>query len=138
MKEQLRLGVTVTFAALVGATLGIAGWEAVQDDPAPAPAATVANPTAQPAAVTTNGFSGANVDRQVGKAVVEVRAQTSANGQQGTATGSGFVIDDQGHVVTNHHVIENASDVVVLTSDGKQHAAHVVGSDPSTDVALLD
>jgi putative serine protease PepD len=140
MKDQLRVGATVAFAALVGATLGIAGWEAVHDDPAPAPAATVANPTAQPAAVTAGAFSPAAIYQRVGKSVVEVRAQTSGDGVQqgGVATGSGFVIDEQGRVVTNHHVVENATEVTVLTSDGKEHAATVVGSDPSTDIALLD
>jgi putative serine protease PepD len=69
-----------------------------------------------------------------------VRAQSSGDGAQqgGVATGSGFVIDEQGRVVTNHHVVQNATDVTVLTSDGKEHDATVVGSDPSTDIALLD
>ncbi len=60
-------------------------------------------------------------------------------GQGGTATGSGFVIDDEGHLLTNAHVVAGAEEVkVTLTEDGDTFDAKVVGRDPSTDVALLD
>jgi S1-C subfamily serine protease len=56
----------------------------------------------------------------------------------GTATGSGFVIDTEGHLLTNNHVVENATKITVkLGSSEKAYAAKVVGADPSTDVALL-
>jgi len=56
----------------------------------------------------------------------------------GTATGSGFVIDDEGHVLTNNHVIEGASKVTVKLGDSETtYDAEVVGADPGTDVALL-
>jgi S1-C subfamily serine protease len=56
----------------------------------------------------------------------------------GTATGSGFVIDGEGHVLTNNHVIEGASKVTVKLGDSeKTYDAEVVGADPGTDVALL-
>ena len=58
--------------------------------------------------------------------------------QQGTASGSGFLIDDEGHVLTNAHVVEGAKQVEVqLGEDGEPQSAEVVGSDPSSDVALL-
>src|SRR5688572_24494182 len=58
--------------------------------------------------------------------------------QQGTATGSGFLIDDQGHVLTNAHVVEGAERVdVQFSEDGESQQAEVVGSDPSSDLALL-
>jgi S1-C subfamily serine protease len=58
--------------------------------------------------------------------------------QQSTATGSGFLIDDQGHVLTNAHVVEGASRVEVqFSEDGESQEAEVVGSDPSSDLALL-
>lgn len=53
--------------------------------------------------------------------------------------GSGFVIDDSGYILTNHHVVENASEVVVFIDD-ESHTklkAKIVGSDKKTDVALL-
>lgn len=52
-------------------------------------------------------------------------------------SGSGFVIDDDGHILTNHHVVTDAVRVEVRTQDGREFAAEVVGSDPATDVALL-
>ena len=51
--------------------------------------------------------------------------------------GSGFIIDDRGHVITNHHVIEDATSVIVRLVDGREFTATVVGSDPQTDVAVL-
>jgi putative serine protease PepD len=53
------------------------------------------------------------------------------------STGSGFVIDDDGHVVTNQHVVNGAQNVTVRFSNGTESSARVVGEDPSTDVALL-
>ncbi len=51
--------------------------------------------------------------------------------------GSGFVIDKAGHIVTNYHVIEGAKSVQVSFSNGDNVKARVVGSDPSTDIAVL-
>jgi S1-C subfamily serine protease len=51
--------------------------------------------------------------------------------------GSGFVIDKAGHIVTNYHVIEGAKAVNVSFSNGDNVKAHIVGTDPSTDIAVL-
>ncbi len=51
--------------------------------------------------------------------------------------GSGFIISSDGYIVTNDHVAGTASKVVVTMTDGKQYDARIVGSDPTTDVALL-
>jgi S1-C subfamily serine protease len=57
----------------------------------------------------------------------------------GSSTGSGFVIDREGHVITNNHVIEGATDVKVTLGDSERsYEAEVVGTDPGTDIALLD
>lgn len=54
------------------------------------------------------------------------------------ATGSGFVIDDEGHILTNNHVVEGASKVTVKLGDSEEtYDAEVVGTDPGTDIALL-
>jgi serine protease Do len=55
--------------------------------------------------------------------------------QQGL--GSGFVIDREGHVVTNNHVVAGAQDVRVKLADGRERSATVVGTDPATDLAVL-
>jgi S1-C subfamily serine protease len=52
-------------------------------------------------------------------------------------TGSGFVYDDEGHIVTNNHVIQGAESIEVKFSDELQVPAQVVGSDPANDLAVL-
>jgi serine protease Do len=54
-----------------------------------------------------------------------------------TALGSGFFINEKGYIVTNHHVIENASDISIRLSSGKEYSATLVGSDSPTDLAVL-
>ena len=51
--------------------------------------------------------------------------------------GSGFVWDDQDHIVTNHHVVQGADRVKVVFSDGAEFDAEVVGTDPDSDLAVL-
>jgi len=51
--------------------------------------------------------------------------------------GSGVIVDAQGHIVTNHHVIANADQIKVQLADGRTAVAKVVGSDPDTDLAVL-
>ncbi len=59
-------------------------------------------------------------------------------GGSGTATGSGFVIDKEGHMVTNDHVVSGAETVSVTLGESEtSYDAEIVGSDPSTDLALL-
>ena len=57
--------------------------------------------------------------------------------ERGQSSGSGFVLDKSGHVLTNAHVIEGASEVTVQFEDRKSADASVVGKDSSTDIALL-
>jgi S1-C subfamily serine protease len=57
--------------------------------------------------------------------------------QNSVATGSGFLIDGDGHILTNAHVVDGAQRVDVELGDGDTQQAQVVGSDPSSDVALL-
>jgi serine protease Do len=51
--------------------------------------------------------------------------------------GSGFIIDKQGYIVTNNHVVENADKIKVILKDGKEFEATVIGLDPKTDLALI-
>lgn len=52
-------------------------------------------------------------------------------------TGSGFIYDAQGHIVTNHHVIANADEIEVILADGSRHRAQVVGTDAYNDLAVI-
>ena len=60
-----------------------------------------------------------------------------AQKQQVTALGSGFVIDKRGDIVTNDHVVQEAKDIRVGFSGGASYPAKIVGSDPSTDIAVV-
>lgn len=64
-------------------------------------------------------------------------AMPQPNRRGGMSQGSGFVISEDGYVVTNNHVINGASEVSVKFSDGRELDAKVIGSDPKTDLALL-
>ena len=51
--------------------------------------------------------------------------------------GSGFIIDKDGYIVTNNHVVENADKIKVILKDEKEFEAEIVGRDPNTDIALI-
>ncbi len=76
-------------------------------------------------------------------AVVNIRALSETDGgfwNGGTMTGSsgsGVIMSPDGYIVTNHHVVERSTDVKVTLSDKREYKAKVVGSDPSTDIALI-
>ena len=55
----------------------------------------------------------------------------------GTGTGSGIVFSEDGYIVTNQHVINNAQSIVVTLSDGTEHAATLIGQDERTDLAVV-
>ena len=52
-------------------------------------------------------------------------------------TGSGFIVDGEGHILTNNHVVEGAGEIVVSLDDDKEYTAELIGSDPKTDIALI-
>ena len=52
-------------------------------------------------------------------------------------TGSGVIISPDGHIITNYHVIENSSEVIVTTNDNKEYEAEIIGFDEVTDIAVL-
>jgi len=67
----------------------------------------------------------------------EFRPEKEQFAPRGHGTGSGFVFDDNGHILTNNHVVENASKIVVTFHDGVEASAKVVGTDPQSDVAVI-
>jgi serine protease Do len=56
---------------------------------------------------------------------------------RGQSLGSGFLLNGEGFILTNNHVVKDATDIQVMLSDGRQFGANVVGKDPLTDVALI-
>ncbi len=57
--------------------------------------------------------------------------------QKVRSLGSGFIISSDGYIVTNEHVVEDAAQIVVTTTDGEKHQAKLIGSDKVSDIALL-
>jgi len=104
-------------------------------DAAPVGSATTAA-VATPLSTTTFDVHG--VLDKVGNAVVSIDvSQASRRGQVISGAGSGFIISDEGYVLTNNHVVEGASTITVTFADGTTEAATVVGTDPTHDVAVL-
>jgi len=107
-----------------------------------APAAASASQVAQTSSTQPVG----QIYRKAGDGVVEIVASSSGGssspfpyGGSGSqaAEGSGFVYDDKGDIVTNQHVIGGADSVSVKLADGSTYKATVVGSDASTDLAVV-
>ena len=79
----------------------------------------------------------ANVNSTVG--IQTSITSTNFWGQQvtGAASGSGFILSKEGHIVTNYHVIKGANSVTVSTYDGKSYDAKIIGYDEDNDLAIL-
>jgi putative serine protease PepD len=99
----------------------------------------------QPAAATSS-LSVTDVYNRASKGVVEITVSSSAGSspfpfgggsQSQQAQGSGFVYDDTGHIVTNAHVVQGANTISVRFWNGATYKARLVGTDPSTDLAVL-
>jgi len=122
-------------AAAVGALDGTTSTTVVEQSSATS--STV--PAAAGASLSIN-----DIYKRSGPGVVQITStidsSTSSSGQfqqASQALGSGFVLDKQGHIVTNFHVIDGATSIEVRFSNDDTLKATLVGSDPSTDVALL-
>ena len=63
--------------------------------------------------------------------------QGSRGSRPQIATGSGVIISEDGYIVTNNHVIDDASNVLITLNDGRELSAKIIGTDPNTDLALL-
>jgi len=135
------LGGGVTAGVLIGAgTVG--GGETttiMQQSPL-----TAASPASQS---RSGGLTARDIYRRAAPGVVFVRARSVQETQspfeifprqqENLSTGSGFVLDDEGHILTNAHVVASSLDVRVSFSDHRTVAARVVGKDPDTDLAVL-
>jgi S1-C subfamily serine protease len=110
------------------------------------PTATTAPPVATPVLDETQAANALEtqviaVYEAVSPAVVNITNRSyvymfrQAVPQEGT--GSGFVYDTEGHIVTNYHVVENAEELLVTLANGQVHEAEIIGTDPANDLAVI-
>jgi S1-C subfamily serine protease len=103
--------------------------------PAPPPAeAEVPPPSTEPE------LTPVQVVEKVGPAVVTViNEQPNDDGTENVpaGSGSGFILDEDGHIVTNQHVVDGGTAFVVVLADGREEPATLIGADPNADVAVL-
>ena len=95
----------------------------------------------------SSGLTARDIYRQAAPGVVFVRARSVQptespfevfpRQQENVSTGSGFVLDETGHILTNAHVVASSTDVRVSFSDHRTVNARVIGKDPDTDLAVL-
>jgi len=153
-RRTTALVVTVALASGAGgaAVYGLAGNGS---SAAPATVVTAAAPAARPAAaIKTSGSLSVNqIYQRTNPGVVDIKVTTggsaptdnfggpggsgNGSGQESQAEGSGFVIDGDGHIATNQHVVDGANKITVTFADGTKASAKVVGTDSSTDVAVI-
>jgi S1-C subfamily serine protease len=103
--------------------------------------------SAAPASERSPGLTARDIYRRAAPGVVFVRARSVQatqspfevfpRQQENVSTGSGFVLDEQGHILTNAHVVASSTDVRVSFSDHRTVTARVIGKDPDTDLAVL-
>ena len=140
-RPRTTLAAAIAAAALVGAGGGAAMYAALgADDGEPAARTVTVGSDASPVADTSGGLSVADIYKRSAASVVEIAVTSSGEGPfggQGRSQGSGFVYDDEGHVITNQHVVAGATEVTVKLSDGSTYDGTVVGSDASTDLAVV-
>jgi S1-C subfamily serine protease len=136
----------VGFAIAIGVVLawpgGTSSKPAVQAA-TPTPSSSETTNGGQPSGqVTANSscLSASDIYQQLRPSVVEIDITSGGNnsfGQQSQGQGSGIVLDTQGHILTNYHVAGGASSLVVNFADSTSAPAHLVGSDPGNDLAVI-
>lgn len=153
---QRRLVLVAVVALILAGVLGCSFVAQLLPTPSPTPAPTtplaaVATATQVPVPTTATDAGSAvvteeeqviNVYARVSPAVVFITSRVIVRDffmglvpQEGT--GSGFVIDKEGHIITNNHVVENADRIVVTLDDDTSVEAALVGTDPANDVAVV-
>ena len=161
MSRRVGLGLAVALVLALVAACDAVGT--VESPTAPPLTPTVASPTASPAGGRFIGASQAAVTaapttaaaaqgrrpltvpelvKRVRLSVVHIATEAVAMGVFGRSmpsegVGTGFIIDSDGTIVTNNHVVSGARQVIVTLFDGRTYEAEIVGLDPQTDLAVL-
>lgn len=148
--QTKRIAVLLIAVVLTGTLLGCTlSGILVTPTPTPTPTALPLPTVAQPQVTAVPAAPANELEAQVAAvydlarpAVVNITSRIYAydfffNPVPQEGTGSGFIYDSNGHIVTNYHVIENAQEVSVTLADGRTLPATIVGTDPSNDLAVI-
>jgi S1-C subfamily serine protease len=140
--SSLRSVAALLAAGVLGGTVAVAGVAVVGDlDGGTTTVVTETSASATPGLAPAPGpaMSVNEIYERAASGVVRVNRTSNSTtfDPQGSGLGSGFVIDKTGHIVTNYHVVEGASEVNVSFSNRDTVRAEIVGTDPSTDLAVL-
>ncbi|MGH3356182.1 MAG: S1C family serine protease [Nocardioidaceae bacterium] len=123
-------------AVVTGLVGGVIGAVSVDRSTGPGPSVPAPAAGGEPAPLPRGGSIASVADATLPSVV-----QVTADGAAVEATGSGFVLDRRGHVVTNNHVLTEMSaggDITVVFDDGRRATATVVGRSPAYDIAVLE
>ena len=141
--------IAIVASALVSALVAIAAVN-IMDDDGSTPA-TVSNPTATTTPTATGQSNDSNgqtsltseclapseIYERLRPSVVEITSTANGRFGQSEGSGSGVIIDEQGFILTNNHVVSGADVIEVTLEDGSTLPATVVGTDPATDLAVI-
>ena len=134
------LVVSVVVASLLGAGGAIGAVKALDVRDGSASSRSSSAPTAIATGDTTKTVDSSGhapdweaVSAAVSNAVVSIAIAT----ENGTALGSGVIYDKEGHIITNNHVVAGASQIQVTLADGRVYDAETTGTDPATDLAVI-
>jgi serine protease Do len=152
--------VSTVFAAVLGGVVAVTSLSFIQDHSTPGGKVTLT----QKAPVVYTSYSGINMGNTPDfttsaekslNAVVHIRTTTAQNGNLNynpfeqflyghsnrsyvmEGSGSGVILSQDGYIVTNNHVVNGADEIEVMLNDKRDYRAEVIGTDPSTDIALL-
>jgi putative serine protease PepD len=124
----------VAAASILGGAAGTGVALGLRDDGS----TTTTTTTSAAVASGTPASEGSTLSaREIYRRAADSVAYITARGTQASATGTGFVVDADGLIVTNEHVVDGSGDITVKLGDGTSRKATVVGQDKSTDIALL-
>ena len=131
---------SVLVASLLGAGGAVGAIKALDARDGDASQRSTAAPTAIATGSTTKTVNSAGqapdweaVSAAVSNAVVSIAVATD----RGEALGSGVIFDKEGHIITNNHVVAGASKIQVTLADGRVYDAETTGTDPATDLAVI-
>jgi putative serine protease PepD len=145
MRPSVRRAGAIAAVVVLGAGSGAAAGALVDNG-----STTTVVERSSATAAESNGDDALSVNdiyRDANQGVVEIKTTSTSDssggpfgvpgGQESESEGSGFVLDKDGHIVTNEHVVADADSIEVTFADGTKADAEVVGSDASSDVAVL-